>query len=66
MRFLVLTDRDAMKVRGPSLQPRLVEENVYILPLSVLNDPVHAEHHEFLASLPQEERELPEEEDGEV
>lgn len=57
MRLIVLTEAEADAVRGPTLQPRLVDTGPYagsfILPPRVIEDPAHAQHHDLLASLPQ-------------
>ena len=53
-----LTEAEAAQVRGGTangsvLDPTLLCDGItYVLPLSVLADPDHAEHRAFLASLP--------------
>lgn len=63
MKFIILTQEQADQVRGESLIPVELEGR-FILGLNVLSDAAHAKHHAFLASLPQEEVELPEVEDA--
>lgn len=54
MIVLVLTEGQADAVRGPSasglaaLDPRDIGEGRWILPLAVLSDPEHIEHHLLL------------------
>jgi hypothetical protein len=53
-----LTEEEADQVRGYSdpahaLLPSPLKDGTYVLPVAVLDDPFHAEHHEFLNSLPQ-------------
>jgi hypothetical protein len=58
---ILLTPAQAAQVRGPSdeapglaaLQPIALTDGRFILGAEVLNDPLHAEDHAFLASLPQ-------------
>jgi hypothetical protein len=57
-----LNDAEATHVRGPSavdplaeLDPVPLPGSGWVLPLAVLEDPAHAEHHDFLAALPQED-----------
>ena len=62
-----LTREQAVEVAGYStessmhgLRPIRLVDDTYVLPLEVLDDPFHAEHHDFLASLPQIEDPDPE------
>ena len=56
--YIELTEGQAERVRGKTskdavLEPTLLcDGSTYVLPLSVLADPDHAEHRAFLASLP--------------
>jgi hypothetical protein len=59
-RHIVMTADEAEQVRGVTtpghaLEPILLHDGRCILPVSVLQDPVHAKHHEFLRSLPQDD-----------
>jgi hypothetical protein len=61
--MIILTEEEAAQIRGPSavdplaeLDPVLTPDGFrYMLPVAVLDDPAHAEHHDFLAVLPQED-----------
>lgn len=59
MIVISLTTEQAAAVRGDNasgtamLDPIQVADDQFILPLRVLDDPAHASHHAFLASLPQ-------------
>jgi hypothetical protein len=62
-----LTFQEATEVGGYSeissmhgLHPIRLVDDTYVLPLGVLDDPFHAEHHDYLASLPQIEDPPPE------
>lgn len=55
--MILLTLDEANEVRGPSdpmhaLHPIELADGNYVLPVAVLDDPFHAEHHEMLNSLP--------------
>jgi len=65
MRFIVLTAKQADMVRSEKLDPRDMGDGRYILnPELVLREGENPEHREFLASLPQEDIELPQEVEG--
>jgi hypothetical protein len=56
--FIVLSQEQAEQVRGKStpfaaLEPRKIEDGRFILGTQVLDDPAHAKHIPFLATLPQ-------------
>ena len=59
--MIVLTAEQAEEVRGPTasgsaLEPVALADGVtLVLPEAVLNDPAHAAHQAFLASLPTRE-----------
>jgi hypothetical protein len=55
MEFIKLNEHEANAIQGDSspgyrLEPKPIKEGGYILPLSVLSDPAHSMHHEFLKS----------------
>jgi hypothetical protein len=57
--MIVLTAEEATAVRGPSasvehaaLMPVELEDGRYVLPVEVLDDPAHDEHHDMLVALP--------------
>jgi hypothetical protein len=57
--LILLSAADASAVRGPSatvegaaLQPIALTDGRFVLPVMVLDDPAHAAHRDFLASLP--------------
>lgn len=59
MKFLILTEAQAAVVRGETtpghaLMPVPCKEG-WMLPVRVLDDPAHAQHHELLNSLPRVE-----------
>jgi hypothetical protein len=63
--FIILTGEQADAVRGPTapgaaLDPRPLVGGGWALPVRVLLDPAHEQHHALLADLPV--REVPEEE----
>lgn len=43
-----------------SLEPRALKDMTYVLPVVVLDDPAHADHHDFLSMLPRIEDPEPE------
>lgn len=52
-----LTAEEADQVRGPTspmhaLMPRKLKDGTYVLPESVLDDPAHIMHHDFLQTMP--------------
>lgn len=57
--FIILTDTQRAHVEGPTgpsaaLQPiALANGTEWVLPVAVLSDPNHAEHHAYLDALPQ-------------
>lgn len=56
--FIVLTINDANQVRmltrkGHACAPVPLKNGTLILPVELLMDPNHVEHHDFLATLPQ-------------
>lgn len=57
--FIVLTQTQADHVTGPtasgaSLDPvALANGTEWVLPVAVLSDPAHAQHHAYLNALPQ-------------
>lgn len=59
--FIILTQTQAGHVRGATgplsaLSPvALASGTEWVLPVSVLADPAHAIHHDYLAALPQRE-----------
>lgn len=52
MMFIILTAADADTVRSDSLIPVERAGDVFILNTTVLEDPTHAEHHNFLSAMP--------------
>jgi hypothetical protein len=55
--MILLTSEEADKVRGPTqpghaLMPRKLKSGDFVLPPEVMDDPMHAEHHDFLNGLP--------------
>ena len=56
--MILLTLDEANKVKGyaddrmHALHPIELNDGSYVLPVAVLDDPFHAEHHELLNSLP--------------
>jgi hypothetical protein len=64
--FILLSPRDAALVTGVSsttpasvLLPVEFSGGVFVLGVEVLDDPAHARHHAFLASLPRLDRDDP-------
>lgn len=59
MTFIVLTEAQADHVRGPTganaaLAPvALASGTQWVLPVAVLSDPAHSEHHTYLSALTQ-------------
>lgn len=56
--FIILTAAQANQVRGPTIAPGFLdpiehEGGWYILPAAVLDDPLHAQHRDFLLEAPQ-------------
>lgn len=56
--MISLTLEQANEVKGYSdpmhaLDPIKLKDGSYVLPVNVLDDPFHAEHHELLNTLPQ-------------
>jgi hypothetical protein len=56
--FIKLTADEANQVRmlsrlGHAIAPVPLKDGTLFLPLSVLDDPAHAQHHAFLLTLPQ-------------
>lgn len=49
---IIMTAEQADHVRGRSLQPIERQNGVFILNTLVLDDPEHAEFHDYLAALP--------------
>lgn len=52
-----LTLDEANEVKGytspmSALHPIALKDGTYVLPVEVLDDPAHAEHHDFLNTLP--------------
>ena len=69
--MLVLTAKQAETVRGPTgpcswLEPRQLEDDLYILNPCVLEDPMHKCHWEFLSKLPIEDVVIPEPKDDDA
>lgn len=63
MKFLILIQQQADDVSSrPTLRPRQVGD-LWILPLAVLTDPVQSAEWPLLQTLPQQEVELPVEDD---
>ncbi len=55
--MILLTPTEAEEVRGDTmpghaLRPIPLKSGDFILPVAVLDDPMHAEHHDFLNGLP--------------
>jgi hypothetical protein len=55
--MILLTASEADQVRGGTmpghaLMPRQLTSGDFVLPVVVMDDPMHAEHHDFLNSLP--------------
>ena len=62
--FIILTAEQTEECSTDALRPVCIGDR-YILGLNVLNDPTHEDQHTFLASLPQEEVEIPQLIEGE-
>ena len=55
--MILLTPAEADEVRGDTepghaLEPVKLKSGDFVLPPEVMDDPMHAEHHDFLNSLP--------------
>lgn len=55
--MILLTVSEADQVRGPTapnhaLAPRELADGNFVLPVEVLDDPAHEQHHAFLNNLP--------------
>jgi hypothetical protein len=55
--MILLTAAERDQVRGPTepghaLEPRPLKSGDFVLPPEVMDDPMHAEHHDFLNTLP--------------
>jgi hypothetical protein len=55
--MILLTSAEADEVRGDTepghaLEPVKLKSGDFVLPPEVIDDPMHAEHHDFLNSLP--------------
>lgn len=55
--MILLTSAEADQVRGSTqsghaLEPIKLKSGDFVLPVAVLDDPAHAEHHDFLGDLP--------------
>lgn len=59
--MIILTGAQAIQISGQTAEGNelrpvvLSDETTFVLPEEVLNDPAHAQHHAFLASLPTRE-----------
>ena len=55
--MILLTVAEADQVRGPTapmhaLAPKELKDGDFVLPVEVLDDPAHEQHHAFLNTLP--------------